>query len=88
MIVATGDSIHGHEIIEPVGIERGIEQNHTLIEGPLDFRAAGRRQVVGDQRRSVGSARLVTVYATSSIASGASEMLAYGTAVRLKKNGD
>jgi uncharacterized protein YbjQ (UPF0145 family) len=42
-----------------------------------------------DQARKLGAdAILMTRFATSSIASGASEMLAYGTAVKLKKTHD
>ena len=44
---------------------------------------------VKQEARKLGAdAILMTRFATSSIASGASEMLAYGTAVKLKKTHD
>ncbi len=45
-------------------------------------------RVKQEERQLGADAILMTRFATSSIASGASEMLAYGTAVKLKKTHD
>ena len=108
MIVATGDSIYGHEIVETIGLVRGsaIRTRHVfadftewmrnLVGAELhhytkmmaETREQALDRMVEHARKQGADAVIMMRFATSSIASGASEMLAYGTAVRLRKNGE
>ena len=108
MIVATGDTICGHDIVETIGLVRGsaIRTRHVfadltewmrnLVGAELHhytkMMAEAREQaldrMVEHARKQGADAVIMMRFTTSSIASGASEMLAYGTAVRLKKNSD
>ena len=108
MIVATGDSIHGHDIVETIGLVRGsaIRTRHVfadltewmrnLVGAELhhytkmmaETREQALDRMVEQARKQGADAVIMMRFATSSIAAGASEMLAYGTAVRLQKNGD
>ena len=108
MIITTSDSIHGHDVIETIGLVRGsairtlhlfadiTEWMRNLVGAELHhytkMMAETREQALDrmtEHARKLGADGVVMMrFATSSIASGASEMLAYGTAVRLRKNGD
>ena len=108
MIVITGDSIHGREVTEMMGLVRGssIRTRHVfhdmtewmrnLVGAELHhytkMMAEAREQaldrMIDHARKQGADAILMMRFTTSSIASGASEMLAYGTAVRMKTNGD
>lgn len=103
MIIATSETIAGHDIVETLGIARGstVRAKHigsdiiaalrNLVGGEVREYAqllAGAREQSMDRMiedaRAMGADAVVTVrITTSTIAQGSSEVLAYGTAVRL-----
>ena len=103
MLITPSDSLHGHDIIETIGLVRGssIRTRHlftdfaewlrNLVGAELHhytkMMAETREQALDrmkDQARQLGADAVISLrFATSGIASGASEMVAYGTAVRL-----
>lgn len=63
----------------------GAELNH-YTKMMAEAREQALDRMVDQARKQGADAILMMRFTTSSIAAGASEMLAYGTAVRLKKN--
>jgi uncharacterized protein YbjQ (UPF0145 family) len=104
MLIATTDTISGHEVAETFGIVRGstVRAKHigtdivaslrNLVGGEItgysSLLAGAREQAIDrmkDEARRVGANAVIGFrMETSTIMGGASEILAYGTAVRLK----
>ena len=104
MLIATTDTISGHEVAETFGIVRGstVRAKHigtdivaslrNLVGGEItgysSLLAGAREQAIDrmkDEARRVGANAVIGFrMETSTIMGGASEILADGTAVRLK----
>ena len=104
MLIATTDTISGHEVAETFGIVRGstVRAKHigtdivaslrNLVGGEItgysSLLAGAREQAIDrmkDEARRVGANAVIGFrMETSTIMGGASEIVAYGTAVRLK----
>ena len=104
MLIATTDTISGHEVAETFGIVRGstVRAKHigtdivaslrNLVGGEItgysSLLAGAREQAIDrmkDEARRVGANAVIGFrMETSTIMGGASEIFAYGTAVRLK----
>jgi len=104
MLIATTDTISGHEVAETFGIVRGstVRAKHigtdivaslrNLVGGEItgysSLLAGASEQAIDrmkDEARRVGANAVIGFrMETSTIMGGASEILAYGTAVRLK----
>ena len=107
MMMTTCGSIHGHDIIETLGLVRGsaIRTRHVIADLSEWFRnLVGAElnhytKMMGETReqaldrmkqhaRQLGADAVIEVrFATSNIASGASEIHVYGTAVKMRENG-
>ena len=104
MIVATTETIAGHEIAQTIGIVRGstVRTKHvgtdiaaglkTIVGGEVhgysSLMAGAREQAIDrmieDAARYGADAIVSTRFETSALMGGAAELLAYGTAVKLK----
>lgn len=105
MIVTTGNEITGYEIVEYLGVIRGVVvRSPSITQGIM----GGLKQIVGgniesyaqiceagrqeayarmeDHAASVGADAVIGMrYDASGFAEGVTEVLAYGTAVKIQK---
>lgn len=107
MLLATTETIAGHDVVETLGIVRGAatrtrniledasEWLRNLVGAELDgytaMLAEAREQALermtADAARLGADAVVAVKLATNYVASGAAEVMAYGTAVKLQRRG-
>jgi len=105
VIITTGETVAGFEIVETIDIVRGstVRARHigrdisaglkNLVGGEVrsytELMVDAREQAIGrmiaDAEDLGGDAIICVRFTTASVMKGASEILAYGTAVKLRK---